>query len=647
MIANQYHISLQEPTLPEPFPDVPDLWLDPITGIKIPKDPKKNLAWRAQLIKDAENDVDLQQYLFSACEASILFWFNAFVWTYRQFVVDPETHMPIPAPKDQIHVPFVTWAMQDDAILEIYDSIMAGVDIGVKKCRETGASWMCLGVFHYIWLFQADRMLLELSRTEAYVDEAGNAKSLFWKHDYINQWLPTWMCPPDVQRGGRNRRKMHIANELNGSVIDGEATTANAASGDRRLAVLMDEFAKVENGQAMRSATADVTPCRVINSTPCGAGTEYSKWLNSGQIKIIYLPFYKHPEKGLGRYIRQDPQTSMYEIRSPWLDNEEKRRSPKEMAQEIFMDDLESGSTFFESNIIEKHKLLFARGPISVAEINFDKKVPNDEIKFLLQRKTTDKVSVTHPRWAKLKLWKRLIDGRLDQKYSYTLGVDLSEGKGASNSVISIICVQTGEQVGEWADANTPPYEMARIAMAMALWVGGPNPKKLPVIIWEMNGPGYDFGKLLVETFCYPQCYYMTKELVREKKLERKFGWHASTERKELMLSALRRKLAHGGVIIHSEKALDETAYYIRYPGGKIGPASLLEESESARKTHGDRTIAAGLAFLAAESPTAARKLSGATAPPGSAAYRKQQSKMKKNKDKIKCSWRTRLDYAR
>ncbi len=630
MIANQYHISLQEPVLPEPFPTADRYWTDPITGIIIPKRPIENLAWRGKLIKSAENDVDMQQYLFSACEKSILFWVNAFVWTYRQFIIDPTVHYPIPSPPDQIHVPFVTWVdLQDEAILAITLAITEGYDIGVKKCRETGASWMCLAVFHWFWLFRAESQLLELSRTEAYVDEPGNAKSLFWKHDYINQWLPPWMCPPDVFRGSANRRKMHLANELNGSVLDGEATTANAASGDRRLAVLMDEFAKVENGQAMRSATADVTPCRVINSTPCGAGTEYSKWLGSGQIKIIYLPFYKHPEKGLGRYIRKDEASGMYEIRSPWLDNEEKRRSPKEMAQEIFMDDLESGSTFFESNILEKHKLLFCRKPTSVLEIVFDEDVSNDMIKALLQRRTTDKIKITHPKWAKLKLWTRLIQGRLDQKYSYVLGIDLSEGKGASNSVIAIECVQTGEIVGEWADANTPPYEMARIAMAIALWVGGSNPNRMPVVIWEMNGPGYDFGKLLVEKFCYSYCYYMTKELVKDKTTEKKFGWHASTERKELMLSAVRRKMAHGGIIVHSETAIDEAMYYIRYPEGKIGPAFLLEESAAARKTHGDRVIAFGLASLAAESPTAGRKVHGPQAPEGSVAYRRAEKRKK------------------
>ena len=641
------HVQLIEPKLPEPFPNVPDWWTEPITGIEVPKDPVRNLEWRRELVILAENDPVLQQYLFSCCERSILFWMNAFVWTYRQFIVDEKTHQTIPSPKGMAHVPFVTWQMQDEAILDTVHAVQTGQDVGVKKCRDTGASWMCLAVFHWFWLFRQDSQLLELSRNEDYVDKSGNAKSLFWKHDYINQWLPDWMCPPDCLQGQRNRSKMHVLNELNGSVIDGESTTAKAASGDRRLAVLLDEFAKVDNGQAMRSATADVTPCRIVNSTPFGAGTEYSKWLNSGQIKVIYLPFFMHPEKGAGRYIKQDPITGMFEIRSPWLDNEEQRRSPKEMAQEIFMDDLESGSTFFECDIIEKHKTLFGRPAKSSWFIDFDEEVPNAEITHLLTARSRKKIIQKHGAHAPLKVWPRLIDNRLDQRYTYTLGIDLSEGKGASNSVVSVFCVETQEKVAEWADARTPPYEMARIVMALALWVGGANPHRLPIICWEMNGPGYDFGKLVVEKYHYPYMYFMESIATKDKKRERKYGWHSSQERKELLLAQYRRYLAHGGIINRSIIALDEAEYYIRYPENKIGPSCLLEESTAARKTHGDRVIADALALEAAE--VKLKKDVNGPAPPKtmrSAAYRKQQHKKDKaDARSARKNWRQDFGY--
>ena len=91
-------------------------------------------------------------------------------------------------------------------------------------------------------------------------------------HDKINEWLPDWMLPPDCLVGDKHRTKMHMHNVLTGATIDGESTTKHAGSGDRRLVALLDEFAKVEFGGEMRSATRDVALMRIINSTPAGAG---------------------------------------------------------------------------------------------------------------------------------------------------------------------------------------------------------------------------------------------------------------------------------------------------------------------------------------------------------------------------------------
>jgi hypothetical protein len=189
-----------------------------------------------------------------------------------------------------------------------------------------------------------------------------------------------------------------------------------------------------------------------------------------------------------------------------------------------------------------------------------------------------------------------LKDGRLNQQYDYILGIDISKGMGASNSVVSVRCVQTNEIVAEWADANTPPYEFARVVVAIALWVGGK--KGLPLLIWEANGdPGWDFGRMIVHTFMYP-FYYRDKTVVNvTDKTSKKYGWHSSREKKAVLLGVLRRHYAHGGVIHYSAEALDEAMSYVYFDDGALGPAVLREESAEARKTHGDRTISAALCF--------------------------------------------------
>ncbi|KKK56618.1 hypothetical protein LCGC14_3062720, partial [marine sediment metagenome] len=347
-----------KPTLVEPFPSGRRFWTCPKTGLRVPKFVNENLIWRENLLRKAESDPILQRDLMAACNESQLFWINAFCFTYHQWDTNPETGQRIDAVAP--HSPFVTWEIQDELADAFEDHLKKGKDILIDKSREMGASWACVNYMHWLWLFRPNAQLLEMSRVEGYVDQTGNMKALFQKHDYINGWLPDWMLPPDIFSGQKNRTKMHMGNVINGSCIDGESTTVHAGSGDRRLVVLLDEFAKVEKGGLMRSATRHVGLMRIVNSTPAGAGTEYSRWKQGGQIRVFVLPFYEHPDKGTGRYIHKK-ETGGYEIRSPYLDYEMTVSTMKEVAKEILRQDVESGDMFFTVENIDKHKHLFAR----------------------------------------------------------------------------------------------------------------------------------------------------------------------------------------------------------------------------------------------------------------------------------------------
>jgi hypothetical protein len=484
-------------------------------------------------------------------------------------------------------------------------------------------------------LFSEDKQILLLSRTENYVDQAGNHKALFWKLDYIHQWLPEWMRPPGVLRGGKNRTKMHVHNEIMRSTIDGESTTANAARGDRRFIIMMDEFAAVENGMAMRTATRDAALCRIVNSTPI-AGSEYSKWMNDGTIDVIKLPWWEHPEKGRGRYIRQDEVTQKWDIRSPWYDIEAKERSPQELASEVNMDHLGAGSLFFEPHILEQHKALY--GKMSRIRLNVDFKlgVANDHIPRLLKTNSFDSLKVKRIGKAvrPLRVWTNLTLGRPDQSMTYTFGIDISKGQGASNSVVSIFCNEHGTKIAEWADANTPPYELARIVAALAIWCGGSNPRRLPTVIWEANGdPGIDFSRVFTQQIQYPFCYFDESIGKTTKKKNKKYGWHSNRDKKAELLGIYRQALAHGGFINPCIEAIDEAMTYIHYEGGGIGPAYLMADGTSARATHGDRVIADALAIKGSKEKKKL-KLTAPSAPHRSAAYRRNALKEKRNQNK-------------
>jgi len=585
-----------KPVLRTPFPNMKAVWTDPITGLKVPKGHVRNLKWRAELIENCEKDEGYRNEVWTACSESILYWINAFMWTYHQFDVESDGTRTAAACAD---VPMITWEVQDNMLTLFLQLLYAADekdrDILVNKSRDMGASWCCIAFIHWLWLFKPDSQLLELSRTEPYVDQSGNMKALFQRHDYVNVWLPDWMRPPNVLVNQANRTKMHMFNEWNGSCIDGESTTEHAASGDRRLVILLDEFAKVKHGRLMRSATRDAGLMRIVNSTVAGAGTEYSQWKNSGQIRVFPLMWWDHPDKGNGRYVVHEGEGRGWKIRSPWYDNEDAVRSPQEMAREIDAEDVESGDMFFSVPNIDKHIFLFGREPDSRHVIDFVYGVSNDAMHEIIREKSLNKVSINQHLNGPLRVWAHLIKGRLDQTKSYSIGIDLSKGMGASNTVFSIRCRETNVKVAEWRDANTPPYEAARIGVALCLWVGGKD--GLPFQKWENNGPGWDYGRYMAKQWKYPKFYFSEQVGKVRKKKTLTYGWQSGPRQKYELLKEYDRALAHGGYVNPCVFALQEARTYIYYNDISCGPASLIEENATAKKTHGDCVIADALSL--------------------------------------------------
>ena len=593
------------------------MWTCPITGISVPKDPKQNLQWRAKLLRMAEDNPQLQQDLYTACSKSVLFWINAFVFTYRIFEAETDTvNMGRIMQSKTADVPYVTWEIQDKHILKIEDAINQAYSVLSDKSRDMGASWDHVAVFHHQWLFRKKALFLELSRVETDVDGSDNPRALFVKHDYINKWMPEWMVP------NIKRTNMHITNLDNGSRIDGESSNKAAGSGDRRRAVLLDEMAKMENGRKIKAALRDVSPTLLPNSTPWGPGTAYTEWRMSGQIEVFVLPWWEHPEKGVARYAKLDDDTGKWKIRSPWYDHQETIRDKKEMAQEIDMDHIGSGDVYFDTQILEEHQRLFGKETKVSRSIDFRKNVNTQSIPAILVKKTLASIIVT--KGGSWRIWAPLTNGRLDQTKDYVFGIDISKGMGASNSVVSIMCVQTREIVAEFANAKVPPYDLARMVCAAAIWVGGARNGGRPLLVWEAQGPGWDFGRQVMKVYGYSRFYMDRGTRTLAEKRSNKGGWHSTSEKKEMGLGMLRRAYAMGGIIHHSIEALDEAKTYIYLEGGTLGPAGLMHESASASKTHGDRVISAMLCILGVDETTT-YKPKAVQAPMWSPAWRRRQ----------------------
>lgn len=573
-----------------PLPTL-DVWVCPKTGLRVPKGEIENLKYRAEILAAAESDPELQQDLYTACSQSLLFFVNTFCFTLRVF----ETEDGKVQQAQNKHMPFITWPIQDRHILRIEYGIDNAAPLLTDKSRDMGATWDHLIVYIHRFLFRGDEAHLVMSRKEETVDQLdglvknyphatlSDPGTLFGKLDYVLSRLPEWMLPR------MTRKRMHLVNLDTRTRIDGESSNAHAGSSNRVTSILLDEMAKMKEGEAIKQATEATSACRFAVSTPAGAGTAYSKWRLSGTIDVFVLAWWNHPEKGQGLYVAQD-EMGRWRIRSPWYDAYCQRNSPKEVATEVDMDHIGSGDTYFEATVLEQHKRLFARPPRFTGGITFRSKMADEAVIEAITRKdlkTVRRVKGKGP-W---RIWCGLSKGRPDQSRTYTIGLDLSKGQGASNSVMSVQCNETREKVMEFADANTPPHEMARLAAAAAIWIGGRNGR--PLIIWENNGdPGFAFGQQITNVYRYPNVYFDRAVGTTGEKVGKRYGWRSSPEKKSTALGLLRRAYAHGKFKNFSAEALDEAATYIHYGNGGIGPAALIAESESARKTHGDRVIA-------------------------------------------------------
>ena len=132
-----------KPTLKHPFPLRNRYWTDPKTGLVLPKGLDENISFKTNLLAEAAHDTILQADLLAACKESLLYFVNAFVWTYHQFDINPITGERIESPSP--HVPFITWEIQDELFNEFETRLaQAPHDVLISKCRDMGASWCCV-----------------------------------------------------------------------------------------------------------------------------------------------------------------------------------------------------------------------------------------------------------------------------------------------------------------------------------------------------------------------------------------------------------------------------------------------------------------------------------------------------------------------
>lgn len=588
----------------------------PFIGL-VPKDFYANLEFRRQLLIRAEDDRKFQHGLRVMCQHDILFYVNAFGWTYD------------PREDDCKELPFITWEFQDQAFLEVKRAI-GHYDLFLEKSRTMGASWIIVTGLEHVWHFVKMARCGLISRNEGYVDDTENPKSLFWKIDFLHGHQPRWLLPPGRWRGAKdpNRKKMHLLNADLGGTIDGEACTGDCFRGDRLGVIMLDEFASFPQADGFKAddATKDATNCRIINSTPKGPGNAFHRMAKSQDYKKLRLYWPQHPIQRAGLYritegghleildrdywdakIRESGEevtnnpthyraqcrrlyhfvTNDIELplRSPWFDGECRRATRRAtifQEQEIRYD--AAASPFFPLGDLTKMSHRYAIPVLQGGELDFE-----------AQSLRPTEFAIREA--GRLGLWFRLDASGEPPMGDYVIGADIAaaassqQQSGLSNSALAVGNRNTKELVAMYAVSGMDPTVFAERAIVLARWFHNAH------LIWEANGPGIPFGNRIIE-HPYLNIYMRRDETKLFKRSIDAPGWWTSPKTKYLLLSELQRAIHDQSFAIRSQITLEECEHY-QYSSNSsiVHSGSLGEDPSGARENHGDRVIALALCW--------------------------------------------------
>ena len=560
---------------------------------QVPKEIEENLVWRRELWQRSATDREFQQVLRDACREDMLFFVNAFCWTF-----DPRK----PIPK----LPFITWGFQDNSLLVLDEAMPTsqsrGHDVLIEKSRDMGASWMCLTLMFWRWMFRPMQSFLMVSRKEALVD--GMADSLFSHMDFLLTGLPPWLAPTT------RRNKLKLYNLDNGSKIDGEASVDDLGRGGRRTAILIDEFAAFEGGGwPVRSATADTTTCRLFNSTPNGTANAFYAQRENGTPRLR-LHWTEHPEKAAGLF--HDAKGLPH---SPWYDEECRRRAhPVEIATQLDIDYQGSAYPYFDPKTLGELREEFCRPASYIGTLYVE---PDYEPRF-----EEDDVGP-------LRIWTELdeiFNPRADR--DYVVGADVSQGTGASFSALSVGDRLSGEKVAELAVNDVSANRFAELAVALCRMFAGPGGRPA-FLIWEATGPGRTFGKTIMEEIRFSNVYHMTDDRRLSRKESDRPGWFSTADGKKDLLAHYRDSLFTRKFLNPSERALHQAGEFVYLPNGRIehgGSTNSIDPTDRG-DNHGDIVIADALVAKILRERQVREKRVEAGPPVGSFAWRRAEAR--------------------
>jgi hypothetical protein len=197
-------------------------------------------------------------------------------------------------------LPFKTFQRQDDLVKFILSCLDDQENGLVEKSRDMGATWICVCVSVWLWLFVPGACVGWGSRKEELVDRIGDPKSIFDKIRTLIDHLPFWMTPDGFKKKD-HCLYMKVINPENGATIVGEGGD-NIGRGGRTSIYFKDESAWYARPEMIEAALGDNTNVQIDISSVHGTGNVFARTRKAGE---VWAPG-KKPTKGKVRVLIMD-----------------------------------------------------------------------------------------------------------------------------------------------------------------------------------------------------------------------------------------------------------------------------------------------------------------------------------------------------
>lgn len=618
----------------------------------VPKEPIENVKWRKRCRERAIADRGFREGFFQAATEDVLFFFNAALWVHE--------------PRARIKTkPFVTWPHQDPVILKMNETIDEATEnelpiaLTVPKSRAQGGTFAYLGTLIYRALKEPGFSAGLVTRNEEMVDSRTDSDAVMWKLAWLLDRLPQWF----ISEGYKRNSTEHTIALPNGSVFSGYAATGDVARGGRKTVFAFDEpgskeFVSGNKDFEVMSSVSHVSNCILLVSTfGTDTGVFYDSASDPENKRVVRLDWKDNPEhsrnayvirEGVAHAVRPEEAGAVKEyisthtrelrtierrghkmegkFRSPWYDAHclLPGGTPRFVARELDMDPRGAVGKLFDGDLLDRVKREDVKTPIWQGTPVFDSE--------------TLKLTGLLPRSdGPLKLWFRPGIDNSPPLGPFSVGCDIamgSDGAYSSNSVASILDDRTGEQVGEYTVMGMPSIRFAQNVVGLCMWL------RNALLGWEDSGVSGPFAKEVMEQWCYGNVYYREVAEIGSRKKTRKAGWaNRRDEDKADLFEKMALAMARtdtGRFTVRSEDLVRECGEY-EWEKGKIvhRPTKNQDGSE---KAHGDRCIAAGVAWLIYSADSVRDRIdtteeTGETPEYGSYLWREQQERRRNRSD--------------